>query len=517
MPQLPAPSVTGPDGSFDAVPYEGYVYRNSHPDYLYAIGKLFGMSPPPYETARVLELGCGAGGNLLPLALRFPNMTLTGIDLSAEGIAEADRLKEALELENVAFLKKDIMELGDADGPLDYVLCHGVFSWVPDDVREKILDFCRHALSPQGLALISYNALPGWHAITPARDLMRYHAQLFTAPKDKISQARMMLDFMAENAPADTSHYKTMLQAERKTLSEANDSYVFHDHLFWMNTPFYLHQFAALLPPHGLQYVGDTNLSMMYVRNMGDAAARHLAGIADPIRQEQYMDFLCNRRFRSSIIAHDNVTLNRKMDPEAFFGLSIAANAFPEAGSHDLQEPVVFRKREGVGHFTSTNPVVTAFCLALVEAGGCPVSADDLAAVVQERLGITEPAAMRASLGVTGLELILMDFITLHGVPGEFVLQVSTRPCVYAPARAEAADNPQRRRLTTAVRESVSTDRFTNMLVVLVDGSRDVKALIRAMAAHLTSGDLAIGSGQTVTRLVRDALDKFARAGLLVS
>jgi hypothetical protein len=130
---------------------------------------------------------------------------------------------------------------------------------------------------------------------------------------------------------------------------------------------------------------------------------------------------------------------------------------------------------------------------------------------------MAEPAEMRQSLGATGLELVLTDFINLHGAPGDFVTKVSRRPCAYAVARVEAADNPRRDRLTTAGRESVNTDRFSNRLVVLVDGSRDIKALIRAMAEHVTSGDVVIGRNRTVEGHVREALDKFAQVGLLVN
>ncbi|HEY8189159.1 MAG TPA: class I SAM-dependent methyltransferase, partial [Micavibrio sp.] len=218
-------SAAAPQFSYDEVPYDSFCYKNTHPDHLYVIGKIFGMTPPDFRKGRTLELGCAAGGNLFPLALLYPEAEFVGVDLSAEEIAEANRHKAELGLKNITFLQKDITETDKEFGIFDYIICHGVFSWVPDIVREKILELCRNNLSPQGIAMISYNAYPGWHFVGAVRGMMKYHAQAFKTPAEKIMQSRALLTFLSDNMTKDQKLLKSFIDTERDTLSKVNDTY----------------------------------------------------------------------------------------------------------------------------------------------------------------------------------------------------------------------------------------------------------------------------------------------------
>ena len=157
MAHAPAPAST----AYDVVTYAGHSYPQTHPDRLATIATLYGLTPPPVATCRVLELGCGDGANLLPVALALPQSTCVGIDLSGEAVARGQRLAEQVGLGNVSLRQMDVMELPDDFGPFDYVIAHGLYSWVPPAVRERVLEICRSRLSPGGIAFVSYNALPG--------------------------------------------------------------------------------------------------------------------------------------------------------------------------------------------------------------------------------------------------------------------------------------------------------------------------------------------------------------------
>src|SRR5687768_17974910 len=82
----PAPR---PASSYDAVPYSVGAFPQTRPDRLATVAKLFGMRPAPPSRCRVLELGCAAGGNLIPMALADNASDFVGIDLSARQIADA--------------------------------------------------------------------------------------------------------------------------------------------------------------------------------------------------------------------------------------------------------------------------------------------------------------------------------------------------------------------------------------------------------------------------------------------
>ena len=272
--------------AYDDLPYEGTICRQSHPDYLYRAVRLSGFAAPGFRAARVLELGCGAGLNTVSAALALPQASFTGIDLSQNHIARALRYKETLNLNNATFRQENILDFGKDGGPFDYIICHGVFSWVPGDVRRKILEICRGNLSAGGLALISFNALPGWNFNRSLREMLRYHVRGLAAPVEKTKEARTFLAALADNAAETAPGYGEFVRAEHEKLSRLPDGYFFHDLLAEENEPFYLHEFAALLEPYGLRYIADA-----------DSAAPGAT-----LEEEQYRDYASNRRFRMAIL-----------------------------------------------------------------------------------------------------------------------------------------------------------------------------------------------------------------------
>ena len=74
------------DSSYDDIPYESHPFAQSHPNRLFTIGTLFGMRPTPVQKCRVLELGCAAGGNLIPMADYLPESQFVGVDNLARQI-----------------------------------------------------------------------------------------------------------------------------------------------------------------------------------------------------------------------------------------------------------------------------------------------------------------------------------------------------------------------------------------------------------------------------------------------
>ena len=72
-----------PDNVYDAVRYSNYPYAQTHPDRLATVAILHGLEPPDPFHARVLEIGCGAGGNLMAMAAATPGIRAVGVDLAA--------------------------------------------------------------------------------------------------------------------------------------------------------------------------------------------------------------------------------------------------------------------------------------------------------------------------------------------------------------------------------------------------------------------------------------------------
>src|SRR5262245_22544912 len=120
--------------SYDELPYSSRAFPYTHPDRLAVWAVLLGMTPRPVGSCRVLELGCGMGANLMPMAEQLPGSQFLGIDLSTRQIAAGKQIAAELGLTNIDFQALDILELGPSLGEFDYIICHGVYSWVPEPV-----------------------------------------------------------------------------------------------------------------------------------------------------------------------------------------------------------------------------------------------------------------------------------------------------------------------------------------------------------------------------------------------
>src|SRR5216684_3648438 len=148
--------------SYEELPYPNSSFAQTHPDRLATLGRLFGLAPTPVDRCRILEMGCSAGGNLIPLAATLPHSEFVGIDFSATTISRGVADIAALQLTNIRLLQMDIRDLEPTFGTFDYIIAHGVYSWVPADARESVLAICARQLGSNGIAYVSYNTLPGW-------------------------------------------------------------------------------------------------------------------------------------------------------------------------------------------------------------------------------------------------------------------------------------------------------------------------------------------------------------------
>src|SRR6516164_1345854 len=152
--------------SYEEIPWQGFALYLTHPNHLAALARLFAMTPPEIATCRVLELGCAQGDNLIPMAASLPGARFVGIDLSPRHIAEGRAAIAELGLENIELREQNILDVSPGQGSFDFIVAQGVYSWVPEPVREQMLRLCATALAPSGLAHISYNTYPGWHMRT---------------------------------------------------------------------------------------------------------------------------------------------------------------------------------------------------------------------------------------------------------------------------------------------------------------------------------------------------------------
>jgi SAM-dependent methyltransferase len=386
---MTVPSTT----SYDEVPYPDRIHPATHPDRLAVVATLFGMSPAPPDRCRVLELGCAGGANLIALAQTLPGSRVVGIDITPGHIAAGQQKVRSLGLTNVELHAMSLVDVGEAFGRFDYILCHGVYSWVPAEIRDRLLAVCSANLMPQGIAYVSYNCYPGWHARGAAREMMRYRAGRFEDPRDRVRVAREFLRFLASSVREPQAGLGRMLADEADLLDGLPDGYVFHEHLDDVNHPVYFHEFVDHAAAHGLQYLWES-----YVGELGSElppeVIRAVRGLgAGFIEQQQFIDFLTARQFRSSLLCHEGITLDRAIRLQRMTGFQVVGIARPCSASPDIGSTAseLFRTSDGASMATN-NPVFKAALTCLAERAPAAVSFGELCAATRNLMAATRIA-----------------------------------------------------------------------------------------------------------------------------
>src|SRR5688572_12064386 len=317
--------------SYDAIPYLSRPFRESRPERMQAVAALFGLASAPPERCRVLEIGCSMGGNLLPMAMDNPGSQFLGVDASSRQIADGWKAVEQLGLKNLQLRQLDILDAERDLGEFDYIVSHGVFSWVPPRVQAKMLEICQRHLAPNGVAYISYNTYPGWHIRGVVRDMMLYRGAQFAEPAARLAQAKSLVEFVAQATKGADTPYQRLLQSELKHITQMEDYYLHHEHLEENNQPLYFHDFAQRVAVNGLQYLGDAEFSTMVSSNFSPDVAKTLQqlGAHDIVQMEQYMDFVRCRYFRKTLLCRNSVRLNRTLTPAVVKDLLLASDAAP--------------------------------------------------------------------------------------------------------------------------------------------------------------------------------------------
>jgi methyltransferase-like protein/SAM-dependent methyltransferase len=490
--------------SYDRLPYEAHSYPQTHPDRLATVATLLGMRPPPVPGCRVLELGCAGGGNLIPMAAALPESTFVGIDLSARQLAQGRQVIDALGLRNVRLEAGSILEVDGGWGAFDYIICHGVYSWVPAPVRDHILTVCADHLSANGVAFISYNTYPGWHLRGVVRDLLLYHTESCPEPDERVRRAREMLELLGKAVRTQRGAYGQLLEAELELLARHGDSYLFHEHLEEVNEPTYFREFIRQATARGLQYLAETELGTMVLGDFPPEIESTLRALsADIVHLEQYFDFLRNRTFRQTLLCRRGAGVNYCLDVGRLHGLYVASAArclTPRPDLHLTAEEHFTSPRGAT--VKSVDPLAKAALVHLAEVWPRAVRFDDLCLAARARLnggGGDARAEGKASEDVAVVGQCLLtcyltgpdDLVYLGTHAPRFAADLGDQPLASPLARLQAAASD---RATNLRHQTMPLDEFSREVLLRLDGRHDRAALLRGLEEARQGG--LDGNGQ---------------------
>jgi methyltransferase-like protein/protein-L-isoaspartate O-methyltransferase len=482
---------------YDELPYTSYPFAQTHPNRLATLAKLHGLQPTPITNCRVLEVGCGDGSNLIPMALGLPDSRFVGFDLAAQPVRRGQEAIAALGLTNIELRQADLLEF--TEEPFDYIIAHGVYAWVPPAVQDGLLALCQRLLKPQGVAYISYNAYPGCHLREIVREMMLFHLRGHDDPQHRITQGLSLLKFLLSQYPSEAKAredlYGTILTEQFGLLTrQTHREIVYHDYLAAHYRPAYFFQFAGHAEQHGLQYLAEAVYSDMQDYHFPPAVRETLAQFGDEhiVQREQYLDFLKGRSFRQTLLCRADLQLQRTIQADQLTAFYLSAKIQTTSESPELTDKVVVEFTGPHGAQLQTDfPLAKAALLVLKDAWPRLLDWAELETAAVARLTAEQPAAVTAADLNALREILLAAYgsgvIELSVHRPAMQLEVTTHPVASRMARWQA----QRGKVVTSLLHFgvIMEDELSRQLLTLLDGTRDHAALREAltevMAPHL--------------------------------
>jgi len=492
------------------------------------IGALSGLQPAPVTRCRVLELGCGGAHNLAPMAWSLPESQFVGVDLASKPIQQGLEMVQQLGLANIRLVCADVKSIDRGWGEFDYIIAHGLYSWVPRETREHILEICRLALAPHGLAFISYNAFPGGHLSQMLREMMLYHVRALESADERIKQSMALAKFLAEGLEK-VDAYQLWMRAEWQTILNHEEGYLYHDELCEVNQPFYFVQFMHDATAHKLQYVAEADYVENFDHGLRETARAKLAQVGgNRILREQYMDFLKGRRFRQTLLCHADRSLGGEPDASRIGGWLVSSKARCVGGACDLRPGVkqAFQTPQNAKCETD-DPLGKASLSLLGDIWPQPLPFADVLARSAQLLNQAGLAAHMDDCARERLPRLLLQLYSATMVE----LRTTATPAVWTAGPKPSASPLARWQIerggfvTSLLHTRVEVeDEVGRSLLQWLDGTRDRPELLEKMwrllqskgALRIPDGDEAAARRQLQAEL-EASLDKLARLGLLIA
>lgn len=460
---------------YDSLAYPGKCYPDTHPDRLAAMAILHGLSPAPVERCRVLDVGCGDGANLIPMAYAAPGSEFAGFDLARLPIERGEERIRELGLKNIRIFQGNLLDIGKELGSFDYIIAHGFYAWVPEPARERLLALCGELLTSNGVAFVSYNALPGSHLRSIIREMMLFSAEGVDEPEQRVANGLGFLQFVAGTRD-EGDPIRVMLEERLKKLETRDPGGTFHDEMNEAYHPALFSEFAEHAGKHGLQYLSEAVLpgpnDPCYRDDLRPALER-VAG-DDVLRREQMLDFVRMRMYRQTLLCRAERVVRRDFPAASLRRLLLASPARSTAGA----KPGVtaFTLPNG-GRVESNHATVLALLGALEAAWPRALSFEEMEPQLREA-GFTLDGEGKALL----MQLAVAKMIEFHAWNAPVAGEIAAQPKASACSRQEARTRVQ---VATLLHGTFGfEDPLIRSFLGLLDGTRDRKALLERMKAE---------------------------------
>ncbi len=502
----------------------------SQPEQLATIATIFGLAPALPSRSRVLELGCSAGGNLIPLASRYPEAAFSGIEPRLEYVEAARQTIHALGLTNIKLYHADFTALRPSKQKFDYIICHDRYSREPQRAQSTILKVISENLAEQGIAYVSYNTYPGWKQREVVRDAMFFQIEKSGQPAQKFKQARSAFALL-QNAFDENSHFGRMLRDEEKIVSRASERTFYREYFDKEIRPCYFCEFIGRAQEHRLGFLGEASISDLALSrisaNFADALKKLSRG--NLLETQQYLDFFQNRSFRQTLLIHQKSMkqVKRTISPTCLQPFLFSCAMSPtSSASLETREAMAFR--DPVGRSVNLDaPVLKAMLMTFFQSYPLALTYDDLLAGIRNQLrrNVVLADAELRRIGDVLLSFALDGAVFLHLEPTANSKCDRGEPMAFSPAHFLASKNVLT--VLNQRHESIELSEIEARILALLDGKTQIDELVRALVVLIVQGKLTLMRDNIqlseapeifpiVEKLLADSLKKFQTLALLV-
>lgn len=482
------------ESAYDRFFFESLPNPERHINRLYVMSLLFGGKPTPIDGARVLEIGCSTGSHLIPQAERYPGSYFVGIDLSASQISAGIKIVTDLGLSNISLSAQDIREWNESSGTFDYVICHGMFSWVDEDLRRILLEKISHSLAPDGVAYVSFNSSSTWRHRQSLQKIFQQADDRGMAPERRIQRIRSFVALLSDCMPSCADVNRSRVHDELSRLENVSDQLLLHEYLV-EGRSFLVSEISNLAATVGMTYLADARPRRSfyrYQRSLKPSALRAVFSRQSNSENEDLFDTIEQKPFRGGLFVKTSTPLSPSFERDRLGALYMSSPLVPVSsdGEKELflsgnEEPVEVAEK-----------AVAEFLRKLYQAWP---SALPFTEMLDDS---NNPAVIDALTDLFWLQHIDLSFDN-YGCARE----APARPSVLPSARYHAGSGGT---VLSRRHEFVRMNDFERIVATLLDGTRTVDDIVGIAEEAIARGEIQV-TGTVEKSLIKEAVEQSVR------
>lgn len=505
--------------SYDTTFFRSKLHRGRHIESIHTNCLLRGVQTEAPFNARVLEIGCATGHAIIPMATEYPQAQFVGVDPSNAQIQEGASCSSKLGLSNIDFRCGTVSDVIGKTEKFDYILCHGVISWVSNEDRAKILNTIQQSLSSNGVSLISYNVAPG----STLRQSLWKSLKEITHSASSLSEARSLLkDYIAIIEFDYERPYQILLYQEIERILSESDSYLVHEVFASQNYAFSYREFSNMVSEYGLTQIGDVRphrngMNRLNSSHVPDDAYQAFSRLQkNLLSTDLLLDGTTGLPFRESIVISSNRIADEIIDFDKYYTLSYSI-ASCQILENQEDDSISVRAASGRIEKIAHQLLKDIFnLLASFRPNFVPFS------IIQKQFSLEDPLLIARALS----ECINREVVLVSNYPPVVATSVFAHPNTTEYLRLLSSQQ-QDCNFTNLLYETVEVDPLAAKFLQHLNGQTDKDAIQNLVKIWLNSGQGSIRADgvvvedlneieQNLPTLVESTLQTLRKGGLLL-